>query len=695
MPCDPNSNSLNPAIKPGIPTPGFPALPSVPFFKPIPNFEIPYFPEKIIEFIDSLSVKWSGGQLNPHLDDVQNTVLKAISDLFSQMSPFLSMYSFFMPVLNLITCIIDVLCALINPFKLKKALKRLFKSCLPDFLRLFPFFALIVMIISILLLILAIIQYIIQKIIALINDLLENIRLLSSVNSLGDSNAALAIARKIASMLCILENLFAVFGGIAAIIQIIETLSKLAGRKICGGRGSGCCDSDDCPDFLIDNPEGMSGSFGTLKYYREYKPATSAGTLTRPESLQFFNNQSDQVYHFADIIKPNSRGGIYWPESDTYKTDSNLNQVPYTVDMTIYGLDPAVFNPSDTGGSRNFVVKNTIVYIKPYVGIYDFNNHLNTTVNNTGTFKLLGGIVYEADGTTPYLTNDAYTSIENFIHYSSIVSDVAPVSDDAVLITNISYTLKFNFDYLFGKALITAGCDPELLPEMDLVNTANPGVRGALVDEVSTPILPDISGLSACLANALIKLRKNITEETLLEFQAETILCLETAKDQTNTALKGLMALAVDPTKSNITLTPDLQFVSRPINVNVVFNDPNGINVFAQLPVDIQPEIISLIEGRATLGDVSEFVYDGYGNFTASITSDVPGDGYFTVSYNNNVLQTISNIDDLTKTTTIAENAVPYTFVGGVGGLININANAVDNAIRRDNTDTSNTNGIE
>ena len=86
-----------------------------------------------------------------------------ILGLIDKVYPFLLLYNFFLPLLNIIICIIEVLCAIPDPFKTVDALIHLFRDCIPAFLALFPIFALAIMIISLCLLLLALIEYIYLK----------------------------------------------------------------------------------------------------------------------------------------------------------------------------------------------------------------------------------------------------------------------------------------------------------------------------------------------------------------------------------------------------------------------------------------------------------------------------------------------------------------------------------------------------
>src|SRR5208283_1165031 len=152
MPCSPNDVSI-PAPKgpSGTPIPGvgIPYALNTPRLASIP----PGFPEDLLDLFNSYQFLVPPGAIKPSLNpnfskDIFDTILSMLDQFF----PFLMLYKFFLPILNLIICIIEVLCALMNPFALISAINRLFTQCIPAFLNLFPIFALVIMIVSLLLL---------------------------------------------------------------------------------------------------------------------------------------------------------------------------------------------------------------------------------------------------------------------------------------------------------------------------------------------------------------------------------------------------------------------------------------------------------------------------------------------------------------------------------------------------------------
>jgi len=675
MPCDPNDNTLNPVVSPGLPIPGL-GIPFSPPQIPLPDFEFPPgFPQDILDLIEQLGALFPSGVFKPNLDDAVHDILTALASLFNQLAPFLSFYNFIMALLNMVQCIIEVFCALPNAYKTLKALKRLFKRCLPDFLSMFPWAALLAMILALLLLILALIQYIIEKIIALIKDLIRNIIALRDAVTLNDEEAQEAIAIKIASLLCLMENLFAIFTALAAILAIINTLAAMGGYNSCEDNnilGDNCCDDEVCPPFIDDHPDGhINDDGGMLVYYSHISPGFGAlDNFSRPESWQFVNNNTTS-YPFKSVITSYGQGDEFWPEGKTYNGESSLKKVPYTIDMTITDFDPSIFHPSDTGGARDFIIQNAVVAIRPYTSVLDEENKL-TSLNTNGTFRLLGGDVYENEVGNIYYVDGEPATLETFIHNDPSFTGLEPSSDDGYYMSGLEFSWKFSHVALADNRLITYGCIPELKIEREALRVRNPDVRSPdeQVPPMTTPgqegnIIPDFSQLQQCSNAAMAELRSDVSEDSIVKYRNTVLACLAGAQTATEESYKNVLTTAVNPFESEISVNPDLQFVTREIIVTVVLNDINGAAIATGVPANVQSDISGLLQGSVTLGEISEFIYDGYASFTADISSSTAGEGEVSVSFNNNVLQNILNLDN-DNATAFETNTVSYTFIGTV-----------------------------
>jgi len=684
MTCSPNENSLSPpkTTPPnldGFGSPFSPALPTLPELA-LPTSII----EDIVELVNKLGLQLPSGLLKPNADGLMRTVNNAISNLFSQFAPFLSFYNFIMAALNLFKCIIEILCAIPDPFAIAFKLKKLFTECLPPFMALFPATALIAMIISLMLLILALIEYIITTIIAVIEDLIKNFEVLGKATELNDAESALAAAQKIASLLCAIQNILAVLIALAAIINVIETLAKLASGTICAdGDSDGCCPENICPQFIKTTPNGIRVASGKLIYFKQIGvdvasalslPANIAAMLSFPpirtERWQIYDNVGDASFPISSIITP-IQGNVFWPDLPDFNSTLSLRKAPYTVDLSIT-LNPKDFGFADVKGLRKFIIKDCVVVRRPYLGVYYYSNLFQPTPT-TGTLNIEGGLVYEVDD-SPYMIGSTQATLNTFLHQTDSSAISVPGSDDS-LQYDVEFTWKPNAGALAGYQLTTVGCMPEVNTEKSIQNAiiiAN-GI-GAVIDKLPpTPagekvistgnFLPNIQGTLDCTNNAITEFRKNGTIETAAILQATLETCLNDLKNQTTATLCAALFASVSIFKSTVSANPQLQFTSRAVEIKVILNDPSGINIATNIPQSCADELAAKLTAETTLGTSSKFIYDGFNSFTSQIISTDAGIGTITVLFDKKVLSKIIPGIVGGSSTIIEEQLLGYTFV--------------------------------
>jgi hypothetical protein len=685
MPCDPNDNTLNPPVLgPPVNVPGF-GLPIVPFTPPFPDVSLPEgIPEDIIALLNELfgHLQWPGGDLSSALDGVARSVLEALASILNQIAPYLSLYNLLTALFNLIMCIIDVLCCLLNPWCTARAVRKLFKRCLPNFLNMLPWLAIIAMIIALLLLLLALIEYIIEVLRRLIEDIIANINALAEAAKFENVDASLAVAAKIARLLCMIEALFALFIALQAIFAVIQALidwSRLNARSTCvkgnarRGDDGVCCDDNFCPDFVANNRSGLAGTEGQLLYYNQRFIATGGAEFpVRENSIQF----ADLVppsFQFKEIITPSPEGFIFWPEATTFDSESTVIRVPYTVDLALLNFDPAEWDNTsgDTGGPRNFEIEDIVVAVKPYIGYNSFDNS-RTSTPDTGTFQLLGGKVFEVDeeGTqTAYFIGDHQATIEEFIFKNPAPIIGAFTSDDGYYFNSVDYIWRINHEAMTDYRLISIMCIPGLSDEAVALDVTNQppdltDADGNLYQMPNPGTAEPPTGTVGCMTAALAKYRQNISLETTDIFQAEMEACLNDLRDETEAGIGFVVERGTDRFSSTVELDPDVQFVKLPIAVSVQIKDRQGINIGTGLPASVQESTAELVEGQVTFGSISDFTYDGYTTFNAEITSTTPGEGELTVSFNEELFARVLNRENDDVATEIEIVTLPYEFVG-------------------------------
>jgi hypothetical protein len=681
MPCSPTNISLpTPSIPSSSPLPGFgiPHALSIPDIAAVPDG----FPEDLLDIFNNLQMIIPPGILKPQLSinwgkDIYDGIMK----LMDQFMPFLMVYNLFLPLLNIIICIIEVLCSIPNPFKLVSAMIKLFRNCIPPFLNLFPAFAMIIMIISLLLLLLALIEYIISQILKLIQALLRNINALVKTFQDADSASILAIARKIGNLLCTFQNLFVLLSLVGTVIQVIKDIMNLIFSIPPCGDGSSCCTSDVCPAIVKNS---FTRTTSNIQYFNRVKidtgvvlppPFGNFSVDARSESWQIYDTQQNQSQRFINIIDApdvtTSPKPIFFPTDATFTATTPPNQAAYTVDLRLY------YNPMNWGriGIARYVrFKDCIVTKAPTKKLSTYNNNTQDIAN--GVLLLAGGKGYEDDGTT-ILTGFAsngtsvisdQATLENFLHLADTVSSSPTLSPtDGYLFGQVEYTFNPHIETLVSKNLVTLGCIPALALNKDFINSTFAGDVSlrtqAITDLLNSSTFPNPANAQQCLGVALSTLRSNLTPDGVAQFQASSITCLQKLKDDANNALGALVGIGFDPCKSTISLNPSIQFTSQPIIVSVELNERNGLSLTKGLSTSVGANLASRLKARGTFGEISNFAYDGYQFFTASIKSRDAGTGQLTVSFDDSIFCTNTLPTDPTVNPTHTLQSPTYQFV--------------------------------
>jgi len=685
MPCQPldKTKITTPTI------PGITGFAHQPLAINIPFPALPF--EDLLEVFNALDVILPPGILKPSLSATfSKNILDGVVSLLSQFAPFLMLYKFFTPVLNLILCLIEVVCSIPNPFKIASAITKLFRVCLPEFLALFPLFALPIMILSILLLILLLLTYILDRLLTIILLIKQNIDILSKAVQRLDNDSIFAITKKIGDLLCLFQNLFAVLGVVAILFQIINAL-RLANFSLppCSDSSSdGCCTPDVCPAFIKNNKE-IVGSAGFLQYFS--RVGVDSGLSLPPGFPPIYNslrNESWQLYdpaltglmQFNNITDPQDleKQKIFFPLTKFYSKDTPPDQAPYTVDIRVF-YDPVVFGRVDLLGPRYLRIKNCIMVAPPTDGVKDYKNNLIAPYN--GTVSLEGGLVFEDDGTTvmKVLPSDGYqATLNTLIHLPDNISASPTLVNDGILFSDVEYSFKINHYVLIGESLITSGCIPEVSQNKNLINSTI--FSNVDFNAIKNIPLPDIDAANQCVLNAINNFRENISLETADKLQTDITDCLGKLQQDTEQAALDIILNAYNPYKSNFELDPSIQFTSLPIQVSVVLADNNGATLINKLPSSIASQLAEKLKADITLGEISNFAYDGYGAFIANITSSEPGNGNIKVSFNNNYISIFNNPSNINELPSVSIKELLYTFV-----LTSV----PDAAVRRDEGDVA------
>lgn len=648
----------------------------------LPSLNIPFSPisaPDLTDLYNLIEFLIPPGALKVNFQpDFLNDIYGAVNDLLTKFYPFLMMYTFFLPILKLILCIIEVLCALLNPFKLPGAISTLFRVCIPEFLNLFPFFAVPIMIISLLLLILTIVEYLITRLLTIIEILIANITALGRAASRLENDSIMAIIQKVGDMTCFIQNLFIIMAPILIIIQIIKALLSLGFNippcSSSNSSSSGCCTPDVCPAFIKDNST-ITSSTGNFLYLNEvgidsgltlpagFPPIVS---VIRDESWQFYDPNLPQNEQFINITQaydlPAGTTKVFFPAGTNYTTSTSPTSVPYTINFRFF-FNPALWtiaNYTDIKGPRYVQAINVIVQSPPTTGVLNWDNQYVAPFN--GTLALVGGVMTEDDGVTSILNSQNQTiPLNTFIH--TPVDNSGSLTDDGYLFSDLTYSFNINHEILLGEALITVGCIPEVAADRDFINntiSAQFNMNGVNLAAVT---LPDVAGTQACITSAITQFTQNISVASATALQNNLTSCLNNLANQTSSALASTVAAGYDQYTSNFALDTTIQFTTRSIHVLVTLTESSGTTMTNNLPASAAATLASQLNAIVTFGNVSPFVYDGYSLFIAEIQSDIPGNGTVKVSFNNNFISVLNNPTDITQTPSVNVTELDYTFV--------------------------------
>jgi len=676
--CDPLSKTFDVPILPPVPgLPGYTLDVNFPTF----GIELPEgIPEDLLDWVRRLKFSLPGGGfLKDILRSLQDTIAEIITRLLASLNLFLSFYNFIMAIIEIIICIINVMTAFKNIWKMIKRIKCLIRKCFPLFVRVvMPFFALLVLLLNLLALLLALIEYIINLIRRLVEQLIKNIERLENVLSNGNSNAALAVISKISDLMCLFEHIFVLLSIIDLIMALM--VSKLnKSFKICNGgddnSGSILTTDDLCASFLrqpnvqiSESPEKwelrMKGADGYMWYCNEVYgvpfpsfPATALAQI-RKESVYISDDSLADALKFKNMInyKPinESRHFSMFPfdKSITAKTDESM--IPYFVDITLN------IDPKDGYGARDITVENTIVILPTTTAILDVNSSINIPTTKANGFLLVSGgdTINDPNGYNGFTIEQLLVDNSNAI--SSNNGDGWEIGYN-----DITYQVKTNYEILIEYGLITIGCLPSMQQEYAHFDEVyeKPLRQNINVD------LPDIASTINDLQQGITTLIGGINKASINAFDTHMNNALVDLSNQANNSYCQLLDESIDIYNIKITTLPDLQFTTYPIEVNVSpLSDDN--RTFDELvggfgsSVNIDGYVSDKFTANVSLGIISDFTYDGYGNFTANITSDIPGDGYLEVFYNGDQIPTVITPTSLNDQPSVVYDAIDYTFVG-------------------------------
>jgi hypothetical protein len=573
-----------------------------------------------------------------------------IAPVAQYLSTFTSAYSMITVILRMIACIMDVLCALTNPFAVLAAVIKLFGICLPDFILIFPQLAIPSIIICVIKIVLAIVQYILTVIIPIIMDIIQNVEMLINAFKSYNQDAIAAVAFKVTALIKELYNVVGILSVLSSLFIMIQALLSMGIAIPCGGAGGSCdtCATDQCPAFIKDNTivSGSDGQFSADMYL----------TATPPSYLLHFDSPSNRM-NFLGIQGFFPRGLDYSKFSkiaelpyyvevanSTYAATSvndngsvNLLRVPQTMNSDGYlsnltgsPLAPVAEAPNGYGW-ENFIRfgTKTSTFNPTYVGAY---MQLEDTVTpaNSGMWKI--NKVYDAhnveldrggEGQKWTISNSRYAELNPsppFVNWY-----VVPFGGPR------EFTFNINHTELMRYGLIGVGCHPAV--QATMVGLKN---RFPDASDIVLPDLPDFDKLmadsNACIAKVGpidVDSQYVLDNYNMIAENAPGVaICLANTLGQFQSDMtdyvKEIYPRIFSPEKSQLSANPLVEIVGNKITATVIPYDIYGAKLASTLPPGIIE--VHILTDAGELGPTSE-ILDAYGNstgaFEAQITSPI------------------------------------------------------------------------
>lgn len=300
----------------------------------------------------------------------------AINSMLAVLAPFISAYGLILPILGIIRGIIEVLCAMMNPFAVIKAVIRLFTKWLPPFISLYPPLAGVIIIISLIKTILAVVFFILTVVIPTIQLIIFNIKTLANAFS-GDSNESQRQAgrEKLKALVSELANQSGVMGALAPLMELIFLiLGLVAGFPCKKGKSKGkkkrmditkvsanfnalqedatCCEEDVCPPAIRNPPSGNAVMVPTI--FSEVPPFFAMKIITNNSKVKEYkqfvqnfpeqlNNQLDEEVDVATPAGGNGDTALIRVEITSRRGNARKINVPV---VRIKGNDITVVSPA-------------------------------------------------------------------------------------------------------------------------------------------------------------------------------------------------------------------------------------------------------------------------------------------------------------------------------------------------------------
>jgi len=603
----------------------------------------------------------AGAQIKPSTEPSAAINLgDIIADHARLLTALTSAYGIIAVVMKMISCIIDVLCAIPNPFAIIAAMIRLFGTCLPEFILIFPQLAIPAHILCLIKILVAIIRYITEVIVPIIEDIIQNVqRLIDGIEN-GNADAVAAVAFKITQLLKELRNILQILAALEALLLMVKALLAAGTGPPCAGSGGSCvgCADDQCPEalqqFTIDGTDGslvvFFGSDGfsySLRFssasakedfqeIRSFFPSIDYGEIEESR-IPYLLTLTDDDISFA-VTSIDSGGTLnLFRVPNPQLSDGYLSSVvasatyPFTTPL----VDPDVRFGTDT---ETFSSSN----VNDYLELFDQNSA--DSEDNSITARIAQ--VY--DGYSVRLSRadggswSASATLDPAAHVTWRIVPQAPSSG-----AGKGFSLEINHAELLRHSLISAGCHPSISAQATATQDRFP-----FLDETELPDLPDSllveDGQPNALTDAIACIETIAPADvdtdfvldnyaTIAQDAAQVAVCLDSTlgalQDDLEDYAKQIYARIFSPEQSLLEVDRNVQFVGGEIVATLTPVDIYGNNLADDVPAGTIEAVIASTFGSVSA--VEEILDDDgvpTGEYVARITSSVTGSGQISAS---------------------------------------------------------------
>jgi hypothetical protein len=493
-------------------------------------------------------------------------------------------------IIALIIGIINVLCTLVDPFKVAEAVKKLLEVFVPKILSLIPPFAGVVIALDVAKIIIALAVYLLQEIIPTVELVVENALSISAAISQGNAAAIPQIEAKLCSLFVVIGNQIAMAGPINVIIDIIQKILSAVSEGFCAagdkGGASDCCST--CP-ALVANP-----------------PAGRATILAKTDEFKLVGTDIVLVPAFSQVVlrtavaQSNDFGVVRnVPVGTAYQADrpgSSTNPTgTYLEDLSAF-LESGTTTFSLVAGSQSLPVRGATVID------HQGNRRLKLVLEGTLASAVNSNIDYRlvADETELYRLQ-----LLNIGCNSDVSSSAATLGD------------RINADSVAWQT-------NQLNQTSDSVTAAVNGLDSpfAKIGRNLKPI--DVEGLQACLT----RLQENPTDSSVITcFQNILENEIENARDLHDRAV----CAAASSVTSTFTSSKTTAYTEDDsIELTFTIQDIGGGNIMA----NAIPNTNATVVFASDFGTVSPTVFNKTtGTYSATITSTQPGTANITAFF--------------------------------------------------------------